>query len=302
MRRLLGGLFIAYATLLGTKAVIAGTLPGVAHLLMAMFGVALFANVAGRFIRDWTLVLAGLFAYLLAGRYAQGLDMPIYYTPQIDVDRVIGLGVVPSEWLQAHLYRGRTGPLEVFATAMYVSHFIAPLLLGFYIWLRRPGPAFKELMFAILATSILADIVFVLFPTAPPWLAAQHGAVSNVHHLLKQSLSDLHFTGMASLIGDSHAYNIVAALPSMHAAFPMIGLVVAIRYALPRWVVTLQAAQLVGVCFSIVYLGDHYVIDALAGIGFAWGGGTIAHRLLARSLPLPRFDIATAAAEVPTGS
>jgi PAP2 superfamily len=289
MRRLLGGLFLAYATLLGTKAVLAGSLPSVAHILLAMFGVALFANLAGRFIRDWTLVLAGVFAYLLAGRYAQGLNMPIYYTPQLDVDRLIGLGNVPSAWLQSHLYHGRTGPLEVFAVAMYVSHFFAPLLLGFYIWLRRMTAAFKELMFGILATSVLADIVFVLFPTAPPWLAAQRGLV-HVHHLLKQSLADLHVTGMASLIGDSHAYNIVAALPSMHAAFPMIGLIVALRYALPRWIVLLQAGQFLGVCFSIVYLGDHYVVDAIAGVLFAWAGATIAHRLLARA-PRPSLEL-----------
>src|SRR6185437_16180398 len=75
MRRLLGVLFIAYATLLGTKALLGGALPSFAHILMAMFGIALFANVAGRFIRDWTLVLAGVFAYVLAGRYAQGLNM-----------------------------------------------------------------------------------------------------------------------------------------------------------------------------------------------------------------------------------
>ena len=282
IRRLLGALFIAYASLLGVKAILAGSLPSVAHILFAMFGIALFANLAGRFIRDWTLVLAGVFAYLLAGRYAQGLNMPIYYTPQIDVDRVIGLGTVPSAWLQAHLYHGRTGPLEIFAVVMYVSHFFAPLLLGFYIWLRRMTDAFKELMFGILATSVLADIVFVLFPTAPPWLAAEHGLV-HVHHLLKQSLADLHLVGMSSLVGDSHAYNIVAALPSMHAAFPMIGLIVAVRYALPRWIVLLQAAQFLGVCFSIVYLGDHYVVDALAGVLFAFAGATLAHRLLARA-------------------
>jgi hypothetical protein len=282
MRRLLGFLFIGYAVLLSTKAVLDGAFPSFANLLMAMFGAAVIANLTGRFIRDWTLVLAGLFAYVLAGRYAQGLNMPIHYLPQIDADRFLGGGTLPNEWLQSHLYHGKTGPLEIFAVAMYVSHFFAPLLLGFYIWLRRMSGAFKELMFAILATSVMADIIFVLYPTAPPWLAAEHGGLVHVHHLLKQSMLDLHLNGFASLIGDSHRYNIVAALPSMHAAFPVIGLVVALRYGLPRWIVGLQTVQLLGVVFAIVYLGDHYVIDAVAGGAFAVLGAAVVHRLLSK--------------------
>lgn len=279
MRRVLGVLFVGYALLLSVKAIAAGSLPSVLHLVMAMFGVALFANLGRRFIRDWTLVVAGLFAYLLASRYSQALDMPIHYTPQIDAERVLGFGALPTEWLQAHLYHGRTGVIEVIAVLMYVSHFFAPIALGFYLWLRRLGRAFAELMFGLVATSLLADIVFVLYPTAPPWLAAEHGLV-RVHHLLQQSLFDLHLNGFAALIGDSHKYNIVAALPSMHAAFPVIALIVAVRYGLPRWVITLQSVQLVGVWFAIVYLGDHYLVDAVAGAAFAIAGVTIAHRLL----------------------
>jgi hypothetical protein len=288
---------------------LAGGLPSVAHFLMAMFGVALIANLAGRFIRDWTLVFAGVIAYMLAGKYASGLDMPIYYTPQLEADRIIGVGSVPSEWLQKHLYNGQTSVLEVFSVVMYFSHFFAPLLLGFYIWVRRLNRAFKELMFGILATSILADIIFVLLPTAPPWLAAERGLLS-VHHVLKESLLDLHLNSLASLIGDPQTYNIVAAFPSMHAAFPVIALVVALRYGLPRWIVTLQTLQLLGVFFAIVYLGDHYVVDAVAGTAFALAGASIVHRLLVRPvtsqapvvepvfLPVPQAEPALASAAI----
>jgi hypothetical protein len=296
----LGTLFIGYALLLGAKETIAGGLPNVANILLAMFGVALIANLAGRFIRDWTLVLAGVFAYMLTAQYTNHLDMPIYYSPQIDADRIIGLGSIPSEWLQQHLYHGRTGPLEIAAVALYFSHFVAPLLLAFYIWMRRLTGAFKELMFGILATSILADIIFVLFPTAPPWLAAEHGGLVNVHHLLKDSLLDLHLTSFASVIGNPDKYNVVAALPSMHAAFPVIALLVAVRYGLPKWLIVLQATQLVGVFFAIVYLGDHYVIDAIAGTACAVLGLAVVRRFLAQSiktpaLPMPQPELGVAA-------
>ena len=118
-------------------------------------------------------------------------------------------------------------------------------------------------------------------------MAAEHGLLQ-VHHVLKQSLLDLHLTGMAAFIGDSHRYNVVAALPSMHAAFPVVALVVAVRYGLPRWLIALQAAQLIGVWFAVVYLGDHYLVDAVAGAAVALAGVAIAHRLLSR--PAPRSE------------
>jgi hypothetical protein len=278
IRRALGLLFVGYAVLLSTQSTLDGGGPNVLQLLMAMFGVAVAANVGARFLRDWTLVLGGLFAYILSSRYSQTFALPIHYLPQIRADEVFGF--LPSEWLQSHLYHGRTGPLEVFCVAMYVSHFFAPLALGFYLWMRRMQRAFTELMFSIIVTSVLADVVFVLFPTAPPWLAAQHGLV-HVHHILKQSLLDLHLNGLAGLVGDADRYNVVAALPSMHAAFPVIALIVAVRAGLPKWLLALQVAQLVGVLFAIVYLGDHYVVDAIAGAVFGIVGVQIVHRLLA---------------------
>jgi membrane-associated phospholipid phosphatase len=90
-----------------------------------------------------------------------------------------------------------------------------------------------------------------------------------VHHLLKQSLADLHLSGIAKIDGDPKHYNIVAACPSLHAAFPLICLLVARRFGLPRWVQVALAFQFVGVAFAIVYTGEHYVVDVLAGALYA---------------------------------
>src|SRR5262245_10387647 len=95
MRRGLGVLFIAYGMLLAVRNLLDGSLPNVLQLLIALFGVALIANLGRLFLRDWTLVLAGVAAYMLGARYTQALDMPIHYTPQIDAERVLGLGSIP---------------------------------------------------------------------------------------------------------------------------------------------------------------------------------------------------------------
>src|SRR5450759_557692 len=59
----------------------------------------------------------------------------------------------------------------------------------------------------------------------------------------------------------------VAAMPSLHAAFPVLGLLYALKlWGRRAWPLALWC---VAVCFSIVYLGEHYVADAVAGILFA---------------------------------
>ena len=283
IRRALATLFLVYGLVLSAIAFMRGGIPSWGPLLMAMLAAALFSNRGGRFVRDWLPVLLGFFAYSLAGQFASGLDFTVHYTPQIDAERALAFGAVPTIWLQDHLYHGTTGPLEVFAMTMYLSHFFAPVLLGFYLWWARLRDGFTQLMFGLLTVSILAEITFVLAPTAPPWLAAQQGLLPPVDHVIKQGLYDLNLTAAASFYGDADAYNIVAAIPSLHAAWPIIGLLVALRWGLPRWIVGLQAAQFVGVVFAIVYTGEHYLVDALAGVAYAVVAWAIVERAFGRA-------------------
>lgn len=293
VRRVVAVLFAVYAATLAVMRVRNGAVPGVEQLLLFLFAAALFGNRVGRFLRDWSLVLAGIFAYAMSGRFAAGLDAAVYYTPQISAERVVTFGSMPTLWLQDQLYRGGTGPLEAFAVAMYLSHFIAPLLLGFYLWWRR-SKGFTELMFTLLVLSVFAEITFVLAPTAPPWLAAQQGLLPEVHHVLRQGLFDLGLDQLGAMVGDSSRYNVVAAFPSLHAAFPVACLLVALAYGLPRWIVVAQAAQMCGIFFAIVYSGDHYVVDVIGGAAYALTAWGVVHLALSAgrspapsALPLP---------------
>ncbi len=276
VRRVVAVLFAVYAVALAAMSVRDGSVPGVEELLLFLFAAALFGNRVGRFLRDWSLVVAGIFAYATTGRFAAGLDAAVHYTPQIDAERAVTFGAMPTLWLQDHLYRGGTGPLEAFAVVMYLSHFFAPLLLAFYLWWRR-SKGFTELMFTLLVLSIFAEITFVLAPTAPPWLAAQHGLLPDVHHILRQGLFDLHLDELGSMVGDSSRYNVVAAFPSLHAGFPIACLLVAIAYGLPRWILIAQATQMLGIFFAVIYSGDHYFVDVLGGAVYALAAWAVVH-------------------------
>jgi Flp pilus assembly pilin Flp/uncharacterized protein (DUF427 family) len=276
----LATVFAVYGVALTAATLADGRVPAWPQMMMVMLAAALFSGRGGRFIRDWVPVVLGVLAYSQGALLVERLHMPVHYMPQIDVDRIIGFGQAPTQWLQAHLYTGHTGPLEVGALVAYTSHFFVPLGVAFYIWWSRGRAPFQTLVLGLLVVSVLAEITFVLAPTAPPWLAAEHGYLPGVHPILKQALAAVHLNSAAGFKGDAHAYNVVAAVPSLHVALPVIGLLAIRRFGLPRWLMSVQAIQLAAVCFAIVYAGEHYVIDAIAGALYALVAWAIVTRAL----------------------
>ena len=154
-------------------------------------------------------------------------------------------------------------------------HFFVPPTLLFLIWLDR-REHFVRCATAIVITSFIGAAIFFLFPAAPPWLAAQHGLIDVVSINSLQDAANGLPKG-SSFIASQIPRNPVAAVPSLHSAYALLTLVIAwswrrrvgyafIVYPLVMW-------------FSIVYLGDHYVADIIAGVAVALIGWALAGHL-----------------------
>jgi hypothetical protein len=284
IRRSLSLVLLGLGITLAAVNVARGGTPEPGHVIMLMLAVALYTNSSGRFIRDWTPVLAIVIAYGLAFSFAETLRLPVTYTPQIQVDKLIGFGTLPTVFLQQHLHPSLG--IEAFCVLMYTMHFFFPLLLGFYLWYARRGEGFGELMYTDVLLSVLAGVTYVLLPSAPPWLAADHGLAPGVHDLLKTSLDAVGLGDIAAFKGDANAYDVVAAFPSIHAAFPLIGFLVIRKYRLPAWILYVETVRMIGVWFTIVYTGEHYVVDVLAGIVYALVTWWIVQRVRDRNRPV----------------
>lgn len=303
VRITVGSLFVLYGSI--------ALFLGIAHqdlqltpLFFVLGSLPIFFNRLGAFGRYFLPVFLGLFAYGFTASYVTKFKLGIHFAPQIDMERHLVLGgTLPTIWLQHHLYHGHTGPLEVLAVAAYVGHFFVPLAFGVGLILAGRIHTFQLLMFAILTVSVLGAITFVLAPTAPPWLAAEHGYIPAVHHILKKSLYDLHMTSLGALEGNASKYDVTAAVPSLHTAFPLICLLTAIHARLPKPVIAILAFDLAAVVFSIVYTGEHYLFDALVGATYAAVSWLLVRQLLRREsqldeLRLPRrarlrFELST---------
>ena len=67
---------------------------------------------------------------------AETMGMPTWWSPQLDIDKALFGGTVPTVWLQAHFRYPDVRWWDVGATLCYVSFFFAPYLLAGMLWLR----------------------------------------------------------------------------------------------------------------------------------------------------------------------
>ena len=250
------------------------------------------------FLRDWSLPLVVLTVYLYSRGIADDLGfVSVHVTAPIDADRWMFGGTLPTEYLQAKLCGipcERTSPrhwYDVVLTTVYYSHFVVALTIAAVLWLRDRS-AWVCFMRRYLSLNVLALAVYITYPMAPPWLAAQQGAVSeHVARITGRGWYDLkagNFHQRLSAVG-----NPVAAMPSLHAA---VALFVALYGASRlrsrwRWLLLLYPLTM---SFMLVYYAEHYVIDIVAGYAAAglvlWGCARW-ERSRAKELPRPVRDV-----------
>lgn len=206
-----------------------------------------------------TLWLGSLWLFWLLGIALHGVLRGLgdeWRTP-VDVRAVEAtlFVVSPPEWLQQHIQRHDIVQIDYLAFLNHVFWFPLPLLMALALTRKKPA-AVGEFFAWIVTLSMLTAAAFVLFPVIPPWM---EGSSTRV-------LVDRAFTEYTNV--DNNA---VAAFPSMHAALPaLMGLFFWTRCredGRPLALLCLGYAGTVGL--SVVYLGEHWVIDVLAGYAFA---------------------------------
>lgn len=215
-------------------------------------------------LRDWGPFLAVLFAYDLLRGLSDGLAGRAHVLPQLRADEWLFAGTVPTVWLQQHLYRAHPHWYDYVVVTVYMSHFVVPLAVAVGLW-AGSYRQFRGYVWAFSVLTGLALLTFAVFPAAPPWLAARQGLLPFVERVPSHTLAAGGIPSIHSAITRGEAYaNPVAAMPSLHAALPLLVLLLSWRRAraLGRTLLTLYVLAM---AFTLVYGGEHYVADILAG-------------------------------------
>lgn len=247
------------------------------------------------FLRDWWPPFAVLLVYLYSRGVSDDLGLfEVSFVWPIEADRWLFGGTLPTEFLQQHLCavpcRQSLPPAwyDVVLTTVYYSHFFAALAIGALLW-KRNRDEWVYYMRRYLAIISLSVVCYILYPMAPPWMAARDGYITDdVSRITGRGWFDLTASsnattpsaGVPSETAQQQVANIgnqVAAMPSLHSALAIfIAWWVLTRFrSLWRWSVLLYPASML---FSLVYYAEHYVVDEIAGgllvavvmVGWAW--------------------------------
>ena len=116
-----------------------------AVFLWVLLGLACVVAGTGRgtirgILVDWLPLAVVLFAYDVLRGYADSF-LTAHVTPQLDFDRWLFAGTVPTVWLQERLWHGASAIdwIDWASWVVYLTHFFATLTVAAGLWLlRRP--------------------------------------------------------------------------------------------------------------------------------------------------------------------
>jgi membrane-associated phospholipid phosphatase len=225
----------------------------------------------GRALLDWLPFTAVLVVYDVSRGIADGVGLPLHVSDVAAADRDLFGGTVPTVWLQQHfLDPGSPHWYDALATLVYTSHFIATPAVAAVLWLRS-REIWKAFAVRVVVLSLAGLVTYVVFPAAPPWYAAREGVIDPVIRASSRGWLWLHVNHAGNLLSEGQAaVNPVAAMPSLHTAFATLIALFGLSHLRSRWRwLVLLYPMAMGL--SLVYLGEHYVVDLLGGVGYALG-------------------------------
>ena len=264
-----------YAVALGWWVAVMGlprqALPAVAWIWLGTVAWNISAPARSHldFVRDWSLPLLVLTVYLYSRGLADDLGFAtVHVTAPIEADRWLFGGTLPTEYLQQHLCGDpcdRTSAprwYDVVLTTVYYSHFVVALSMAGVLWVRN-RTSWLRFMPRYLSLNVLALVVYISYPMAPPWLAVEDGQIpERVARITGRGWHQLGAGGFHQKL--SAVGNPVAAMPSLHAGVSLLVAVYGVWRLRTtwRWLLLLYPAAM---SFTLVYYAEHYVVDILAG-------------------------------------
>ena len=225
--------------------------------------------------RDGVAQLAVVLGFVGAYLAARNAMEPDWRTALANAERIIAyeqaLGLAWEQSLQ-RAFLAVPDLVQLLNVFYFVGHFVLTGL--FFLWLyHRSREGFRAFRDGFIVATALSAAIHWLYPSAPPRLAD----VGLDDTLLLLSGIDIGSPASSALS------NPVAAVPSLHAAYAIgvgIGLLRFARTPLVRAAGVLYPPLVV---LTIVVTGNHFLLDAIAGLAVLAAGFAVAGWLRSRS-------------------
>ena len=241
-----------------------------AAAMAAPFGLAVAVPRSRR--RDAALYALQMWAYIVLhelpyddpGRLERRarVDYPIRFNRAV-------FRCAPTVVLQRALARADGSPTPLDHALVYVhwAWFLQPHAAAAWILWRRPD-RFPRAATMICAVFDLGLIGYFAVPTAPPWWAAENGRIRGMRRIMAdvgQRVWGRLWSPLYGFLGG----NPLAAMPSLHFATSLMAARMLAETGPAARAAGWTYAGVLG--FALVYLGEHYVVDLLAGAALAEG-------------------------------
>jgi inositol phosphorylceramide synthase catalytic subunit len=252
-------------------------------LVLVVLGLSAFGPRARAFLSDITPYVLVALGYDTV-RYARRVFVTAERVHACDLRGfelstfAVAPGVTLQDWFQLH-----HAPFwdVVFAVPYTIFAYLALLYSGYLYFVDRPR--MRRYLWAFAIANFISFVVWMVFPAAPPWYVRQSGcavsmaALPSAAGLLRvDQLFGIHY--YRDLY--SRAASVFGAMPSMHCAYPMLGLLTA-------WRSTTWKTRPIHILYALTmfigsnYLDHHWLWDGIAGVALAVVAVWLAGKLLA---------------------
>jgi membrane-associated phospholipid phosphatase len=233
--------------------------------------------------RDVSVCALNMWAYIAA--YEMPNDDPARLVARVRVgypialDRVLGLGTLPTLRLQRGLsVPGQVSRCERVLVWCHWMWFLVPHGSVALIRWRKPKrfPSAAARMYGVFDAGAC---LYWAIPTAPPWWAAQHGQLEDAAEVRRMMLEygEQFWGDRWGALYDVLGGNPLAAMPSLHFATSVTAAHLLSEVGPVSGAIGWAYALTLGL--ALVYLGEHYAIDLVAGLALAEAVRAIAPRV-----------------------
>jgi hypothetical protein len=220
------------------------------------------------FIRKFSPFVVLLISYESLRGFAPMITGHVHFTEMIHFDQWLGGGQLPTVALQHAWFNGSLQWFDYYFYFTYMLHFLSPFILASLIWKFRPQH-YWQYIGALLTLSYAGFVTYVIFPAAPPWMASEMGLIPKIAKLSTEIWWGWGVHTIPTLYSHLNP-NPVAAVPSLHCAYPTLALLFVHKLFGRKWSVPFLVYP-ASVWLGVVYLGEHYVFDVILGILYGVG-------------------------------
>lgn len=215
--------------------------------------------------------------------FATYLNTNVHFWEMIHIDRFLGFGTLPTTTLQNWLWQGHVSWYDFMFYGAYMLHFLLPFALAVLIWKTREKYYWRFIT-SLVVLSFAGFITYAAFPAAPPWMASDLGYIEKITHVSGPVWAEFGLKDFPSVYKNISP-NPVAAVPSLHAAYSFLFAWTIVKLYKTRWkhIAWLYPSL---IWFGTVYMGEHYIIDAILGVLYAYASYRAAPYVVSKIVPL----------------